>query len=179
LAEARSLRTRHSLRYSQREFGGNRDSMVALLAVDRGIWVAGVMECSQGSLSRHFVSWRQRTCGACSLKKRATRSIRKRTELMFQVTTLDARETPRAIDHAKEARHKRRRQQAHNFLHGRAGIIRPGLAHGHSKDKQKRGAWPKTKRPGARHLPGGVRQFRPRRNGGVRLIGCVAHIGIR
>ena len=36
---------------SQREFRGNRDPMIAFLAVDRGIWVAELMECSQGKLA--------------------------------------------------------------------------------------------------------------------------------
>src|SRR6202023_693909 len=36
---------------SQRKFRGNRDSMVAFLAVDRGIWVAELMESSQGKLA--------------------------------------------------------------------------------------------------------------------------------
>jgi hypothetical protein len=62
----------------QREFRGNRDTMIAFLAVDRGIWVAELMESSQGKLAVPAL----RLLKAENVR---TRSIRKRTELMFQL----------------------------------------------------------------------------------------------
>src|SRR5208337_1536886 len=46
--------------------------------------------------SRHLISCRQRMSGLASFKKRATRSNRKRTELMFQVETRNVMGTKKA-----------------------------------------------------------------------------------
>jgi hypothetical protein len=70
----------------QREFRGNRDTMIAFLAVDRGIWVAELMESSQGKVAVPALRLlKAENVRRLLHQKAATRSIRKRTELMFQL----------------------------------------------------------------------------------------------
>ncbi len=69
--------------------------MIALLAVDRDMPVAGDMNSASGnSASGHLVSCRHSTSGRRSARKRATRSMRRRTELMFQVATVKRKGQP-------------------------------------------------------------------------------------
>ena len=59
------------------------------VALDQVRGVPSAANASYGNCSsRHLISCRHSTSGACSDRNRATCSIRKRTELMFQVATL-------------------------------------------------------------------------------------------
>ena len=66
------------------------DAVIALLAVERDMLVAEPLEALERKASSgHLVSCRQRISGRTALMNLATRSMRSRTELMFQVVSVE------------------------------------------------------------------------------------------
>ena len=64
--------------------------MVSLLPIQGGIIVTETFETlERKSVIGAFGLLQAEDIGLCALKNRATRSIRRRTELMFQVVTLN------------------------------------------------------------------------------------------